>query len=140
MARAIEWAIERKCHNGGVGLIVNVGSNEWNCQVKDLAAAVAAIIPGVDVSINPHAQPDKRSYRVSYDLFKDLAPQHQPLSHLRSALTEIKEGIERAGFADPEYRSSHFMRLNVIRKLREEGLLTDALEWGVPRQIMAGVR
>lgn len=129
MARAIEWAMRRDSDCGGAGLIVNVGSNEWNCQVKDLAQAVAGLLPGVEVSINTNAQPDKRSYRVSYDLFKELAPNHQPLSDLRTTILELKAGLERAGFADPAYRESTFMRLNVLQKFREHGLLTDTLEW-----------
>ena len=52
-ARAIiDWAISRDVANGGEFLAVNVGSDEWNYQVKDLAQAVAKVIPGVDVSIN----------------------------------------------------------------------------------------
>ena len=129
MARAIDWAIGRNAKKTGVGLIVNVGSNEWNCQVKDLAQAVSATIPGVEVSINTNAPPDRRSYRVSYDLFKELAPNYQPLSDLKTTILELKEGLQRAGFQDPAYRESHFMRLNVIRKFREEGILTDTLEW-----------
>lgn len=129
MARAIDWATGRATKTSGFGLIVNVGSNEWNCQVKDLAQAVAAVIPGVEVSINTNAQPDRRSYRVSYDLFKELAPAFQPLSDLKTTILELKEGLQRAGFQDPAYRESHFMRLNVIRKFREEGILTDTLEW-----------
>ena len=74
MARAIEWAIGREADNGGAFLAVNVGSNEWIYQVRDLAEAVAAIIPGVDISINKDAQPDKRSYRVNFDLFKKAGP------------------------------------------------------------------
>ena len=128
MARAIEWAITRGADQGGSGLIVNVGSNEWNCQVKDLANAVAQAIPGVEVSINTNAPPDRRSYRVSYDLFKELAPAFQPLSDLKTTILELKDGLQRAGFQDPAYRESHFMRLNVIRKFREEGLLNDKLE------------
>ena len=129
MARAIDWAIGRNARGIGVGLIVNVGSNEWNCQVKDLAHAVAAAIPGVEVSINTNAPPDRRSYRVSYDLFKELAPSYQPLSDLRATILELKDGLERAGFVDQAYRDSAFMRLNVLRKFREDGLLTDSLEW-----------
>jgi hypothetical protein len=105
-----------------------VGSNEWNCQVKDLAHAVAAAIPGVEVSINTNAPPDRRSYRVSYDLFKDLAPDFQPLSDLKSTIIEMIEGLNRAGFHDSAYRDSQYMRLNVIRKFREDGLLNDKLE------------
>lgn len=129
MARAFEWAAGRGADQGGAGLIVNVGSNQWNCQVKDLAAAVAAVIPGVEVSINTKAQPDKRSYRVNYDLFRQLAPQHQPLSDLKSTVVELKEGMERAGFDDCAYRDSKFIRLNVLAKFRKDGSLTDALTW-----------
>jgi nucleoside-diphosphate-sugar epimerase len=131
MARAIEWAIRRSSQETDYGLIVNVGSNEWNCQVKDLAHAVAEAIPGVDVSINTKAQPDKRSYRVSYDLFKKLAPDFQPLSDLKSTIIEISEGLKRAGFENPAYRESQFMRLNVIRKFRNQGLLNDKLEFSL---------
>ena len=129
MARAIEWAITRGTDQGGHGLVVNVGSNEWNCQVKDLANAVAQAIPGVEVSINKNAPPDKRSYRVSYDLFNQLAPKFQPLSDLKSTILELKEGLERARFSDKAYRESQYMRLNVINKFRETGVLTDNLEW-----------
>ena len=128
MARAIDWAIGRSAEKAGAGLIVNVGSNEWNCQVKDLAHAVATAIPGVEVSINTNAPPDRRSYRVSYDLYKKLAPEFQPLSDLKSTIIEMTEGLKRAGFQDPAYRDSQYMRLNVIRKFREEGLLNDKLE------------
>jgi nucleoside-diphosphate-sugar epimerase len=129
MARAIEWAITRGSDQGGNGLVMNVGSNEWNCQVKDLAQAVAQAIPEVDVAINKNAQPDKRSYRVSYDLFSQLAPKHQPLSDLKSTISELKEGLERARFSDQAYRDSQYVRLNVIKNFRTAGLLTDNLEW-----------
>jgi nucleoside-diphosphate-sugar epimerase len=129
MARAIDWAILRERNQGGSGLIVNVGSKEWNCQVKDLAYAVAQTIQGVDVVINKNAQPDKRSYRVSFDLFRELAPKHQPLSDLKSTIVELKEGLDRAGFQDQGYRESQYVRLNVINKLHAAGLLNHNLEW-----------
>jgi len=128
MARAIDWAIGRSAEKAGVGLVVNVGSNEWNCQVRDLAHAVAIAVPGVEVSINTNAPPDRRSYRVSYDLYKKLAPDFQPLSDLKSTILEMIEGLQRAGFQNSGYRESQFMRLNVIRKFREEGFLNDKLE------------
>src|SRR5947207_13120664 len=52
MARAINWAVSRKGENGGNFLIVNTGSDAWNYQVKNLAEAVAEIIPDIEVSIN----------------------------------------------------------------------------------------
>jgi len=59
MARAMDWAIQRKA--GGNFLIINTGSNKWNYQVKELAAAVQQDFTDVDVNINTNAASDKRS-------------------------------------------------------------------------------
>jgi nucleoside-diphosphate-sugar epimerase len=129
MARAIDWAIIRDKKDGGDFLAVNVGSDEWNYQVKDLAEAVARVVPGVDVSINKDAQPDKRSYRVSFDLFRRLAPEHQPKFDLITTIKELWSGLEAIGFNDKDFRNSKLIRLKVLTGLRDRGLLTGNLEW-----------
>jgi nucleoside-diphosphate-sugar epimerase len=129
MARAIDWAVSRDAGNGGDFLAVNVGSDGWNYQVRDLAEAVASEIPGVDVSINKDAQPDKRSYKVSFELFRRLAPAHQPKCDLKESITELKEGLERIRFRDSDFRNSRHMRLKVLTELQENGLLNEKLEW-----------
>jgi nucleoside-diphosphate-sugar epimerase len=129
MAKAIDWAIIRDVADGVEFLAVNIGSDEWNYQVKDLAEAVAKVVPDVDVSINKNAQPDKRSYRVSFDLFKKLAPDYQPEFDIITTIKELKDGLEAMEFKDEKFRNSKFMRLNVLEHLREKGLLTENLEW-----------
>jgi nucleoside-diphosphate-sugar epimerase len=129
MARAIDWAIDRDLDNGGGFLAVNVGANEWNYQVKDLAEAVAHVIPGTDISVNKDAQPDKRSYRVNFDLFKSLAPNHQPQCELLTTIAELRDGLSAMSFADEDFRTSRFMRLNVLRNLQKTGRLTENLQW-----------
>ncbi|RJQ42900.1 MAG: SDR family oxidoreductase [Nitrospiraceae bacterium] len=129
MAKAIDWAVSRESKKGGDFLAVNVGSDTWNYQVKDLAEAVASVIPGVEVSINKNAQPDKRSYRVSFELFKRLAPDYQPEVDLKKSIMELREGLEAMHFGDENFRNSRFMRLKVLTYLREKGLLTENLEW-----------
>jgi len=129
MARAIEWAISRTSTDNGSFLAVNVGSDEWNFQVKDLAYAVKEVIPEVEVSINKDAEPDKRSYRVDFSLFKKLAPAHQPQVDLRSTVEELRDGLKGMGFADENFRNSQFIRLKVLTRLRKADLLTEILEW-----------
>jgi len=129
MARAIDWAIRRELNNVGDFLAVNIGSDEWNYQVKDLAKAVAKVIPGVDISINKNAQPDKRSYRVNFKLFKSLALDYQPTVSLVESIEELKNGLEAIGFKDGEFRNSKYMRLNVLTELREKGLVNEKLQW-----------
>jgi nucleoside-diphosphate-sugar epimerase len=129
MARALDWAIQRDPDNGGEFLAVNVGSDEWNYQVKDLAKAVAEVIPDVSISINENAQPDKRSYRVDFGLYKKLAPNYQPEVDLITTIKDLKVGLETMNFHDENFRSSNFMRLKVLNHLSEHGFLSEKLEW-----------
>lgn len=129
MARAIEWAIERTTETGGDFLAVNTGSSEWNYQVKELADAVAEIVQGCKVSVNPDAPPDKRSYRVNFDLFKELAPHHQPMFDLKSTVIALVENLNQMGFNDADFRKSSLIRLNVIKQLKADGYLDNDLFW-----------
>lgn len=127
MARAIRWAIERTEGDNGNFVSVNTGSNRWNYQVKDLAMAVRELVPSTKVSINENAAPDKRSYRVNFDLFKKLAPDHQPLIDLENAVEDLANGLRSIEFSDQNFRSSHFMRLNVVRNLLTEKIIDQNL-------------
>jgi nucleoside-diphosphate-sugar epimerase len=129
MARAIDWAISRDLDVGGDFLAINVGTDKWNYQVKDLAETVAEVIPGVSVSINKDAQPDKRSYRVDFGLFKKLAPNHQPQVDLTSSIKDLKTGLETIGFDDGDFRNSSLMRLKVLTHLIDRGILNTNLQW-----------
>ena len=129
MARAIEWAIVRKPTEGGQYLAVNAGSASWNFQVRDLADAVATQITGTNVSVNPNAAPDKRSYQVDFSLYRSLAPKHQPEVTLDQAIFEIKTGLERMNFQDREFRESQLIRLKVLEKHIAERRLTANLYW-----------
>jgi nucleoside-diphosphate-sugar epimerase len=129
MARAFEWGIQRSSDNGGRFLTVNVGSDRWNYQVSDLAEAVAKVIPGVDVAINKNAQPDKRSYRVSFEKFTKLAPEFLPKFDLLAAISDLKDGLEAMKFEDRDFRTSKFIRLNALKNLKNTGCVTETLEW-----------
>jgi nucleoside-diphosphate-sugar epimerase len=129
MARAFDWAIDRHRDVNRNVLIVNVGSDEWTYQVRELAEAVAEAIPNVNVSINKQAQPDKRSYRVDFSLFRQLAPEHQPTMNLFATIDELQKALVSMEFHDADFRNSDFIRLRVLQNFRERGLLTERLEW-----------
>lgn len=129
MVRAIAWGMKRTVNEGGKFLAINTGSNEWNHQVIELAEAVAGIIPDTTISINQDAQPDKRSYKVDFSLFKKLAPNHQPIMSLEDTVRELKDNLEEMGFDNSNFRNSWFMRLKVLESQIEKGWLTEKLEW-----------
>lgn len=129
MARAIDWAVGRTAENGGEFLAVNTGSNAWNYQVKELAEAVAEVVEGCKVTVNPDAPPDKRSYKVNFDLFQKLAPNHQPLFDLKTSISSLYENLTLMGFNNPDFRESTLIRLKVLNKLQNENWLDNNLRW-----------
>jgi nucleoside-diphosphate-sugar epimerase len=130
MARAIDWALMRDPALGGNFLVINSGSDAWNYQVKDLAETVAAVLPGTEISINQNAPPDKRSYRVSFDLFKKLVPEkYHPQVGLQETVEELRQGLVSMGFQDKNFRESQFIRLKVLNNHVAKGLLNENLQW-----------
>jgi hypothetical protein len=90
---------------------------------------VAQVIPGVKVSVNPDAPPDKRSYQVNFDLYKKLAPDHQPKHNLLDTIQELKQNLDEMGFSDGNFRNSRLMRLKVLNHLQEKTLIDSQLNW-----------
>lgn len=124
MARAIEWALTR----GGAPLLnVNVGSQQWTWQIGSLAREVGSVLGDIEVSINRAAQPDSRSYRVDFSLFRCLAPDHQPQKDFGAAVRELRDMIDRIDFGGQPFRKSQHLRLNALRELKLAGELSPEL-------------
>ena len=129
MSRAINWAINRKKENGGQYLAVNTGSNSSNYQVKEIATAVANLIPNTSISINKNSLPDKRSYTVDFTLFETLAPEFKPVINLNQSICKLRDGLISMNFKDNNFRNSSFIRLNTLRNHIKEGRVDDDLNW-----------
>jgi len=131
MSRAIAWAMSRDKNAGGQFLAVNAGSNKSNYQVKDLANAVASLIPNTKISINKDAPPDKRSYSVDFSLYESLAPAFQPVVSLEESIRRLRDGLRKMNYVDKDFRQSPFMRLNMLRKHMNEERLGIDLRWNL---------
>lgn len=129
MARAMEWALERKISDSVNFLTVNAGSNVWNYQIYELAQYVAKAIPGTRISVNNNAPPDKRSYKVNFNLFQDIAPNHQPVYTVEYTIKELCQALKTLHFNDPDFQYSNLIRLKSLNKLKELGLINDDLFW-----------
>ncbi|MET0179229.1 MAG: SDR family oxidoreductase, partial [Novosphingobium sp.] len=129
MARAIEWAITRDADAGGRMLVVNAGASANNYQVRDIAEAVAASLPGTEVSINSDAPVDSRSYKVDFGLFERLAPDHRPQVSLAQSIENLAAGLTSTGFSDGRVGTDDLIRLKVLRGHIEAGRMTQDLRW-----------
>lgn len=129
MALAIEWAIGRSPEHGGTHLVVNVGSDDRNHRIRDLADAVARAVPGATVSVNAAAPPDHRSYRVDFSRFRSLAPDHQPRVDLAGSIANLVGGLRAIGFSDRNFRDSPLVRLKTLANQLDCGRLSPDLRW-----------
>jgi len=130
MARAIEWAAGRDADQGGAHCVVNAGSDRCNYRIAELAELVASELGDVEIEIEGKGSSDARSYRVDFQRFAELAPDHQPRHDVQSTVRELAQEFAAAGFADPEWRSgSAFVRLRHLETLRSAQKLDDELRW-----------
>lgn len=129
MARAIEWASTRLINQGGNYLVVNTGSNNWNFRVIELAEKVKEILGNVNIKVNPNALSDNRSYKVDFDLYNSLAPNHLPKMTIDDAVKDLIKGLKVMNFQNIDFRNSHFIRLKTLNNLIEQNKLDLNLNW-----------
>ena len=126
MARAIDWAICRK--EGNYFETLNIGRNDWNFQIKDLAYAIKDIFGELEVEINENAQADKRSYQVSFEKFESMAPSHIPIYDIERTIKELLVGLKSLNFKDSDFRKSNYIRLNTINSLLKNQIIDNNLK------------
>lgn len=121
---ALEAPIE-KIHNQAF----NVGINEENYQIKDIANQVEKIVPGSFVEILNKTGADERTYRVDFSKLKNALPQFKPTWNLRKGIEEVYHAYNNFGLTQKDFESPKYFRLRWIRYLIENNKLDHKLKW-----------
>lgn len=127
MSKAMDWASNREVDNGGNYLIINIGSDDANFSIKEIAMNVKDVLPDTVVTINKNAAPDKRSYKVCFELFKELAPNYLPSVKIETSIYELFTGLKKMAFSDIKFRESNFIRLIKLNNLKVDNLVSNDL-------------
>jgi nucleoside-diphosphate-sugar epimerase len=108
--------------------VFNVGSDDQNHTLAQVADLVAAAVPGTRIRYEPGAS-DEANYRVSFASIRD-AIGFRPTRTLADGVAEIKAAIERGTVTDyADVRYSNYKSLVVgdsARVLQDSGSLTTA--------------
>ncbi len=126
MARAIHWSIEDK--NKEDFQILNVGNLNANYQVKEIAEAVHKVLPTINIKINKNASPDKRSYKVDFSFFNNLASGYQPKFSLEDSIIDIVKKIKLFNLNEQHITNSEFIRLKTLKDLIDKNLINSKLQ------------
>jgi nucleoside-diphosphate-sugar epimerase len=107
----------------------NVGRQEENYRVRELAAIVAETVPGCHVDYAPGGGPDTRCYRISCEKITRLLPSFRPQWTARKGALELYEAYLAAGLTKDDLAGSRYVRLRQIRALLKNGKLDSSLRW-----------
>ncbi|HVH75206.1 MAG TPA: NAD(P)-dependent oxidoreductase [Stellaceae bacterium] len=94
---------------------VNVGGNEENFQVRDVADIVRELVPSASIVYTGEIGNDPRNYRVKFDLLSELLPDFQLEYDLRSGMEELYRSYRDHGFSEKDFDGERFVRLRTLR-------------------------
>jgi nucleoside-diphosphate-sugar epimerase len=107
----------------------NVGRNEENFRIRELADIVSEVVPGCHVEYAPGGGPDLRCYRVNFDKISRLVPGFRPQWTARRGAQELFEAYRSAELTAADVASGRYLRLGEIRRRQEDGSLDSGLRW-----------
>ena len=115
----------------------NVGRNEDNLRVRQIADMVKAVVPGCTIRYAEGGGPDPRCYRVDCSKIARTLPAFKPQWSVAAGVMELYHAYRDAELTADEFQSNRYLRLKQIRKLQDEGRLDEDLRWLEPAMIAA---
>lgn len=101
----------------------NVGADEENYQIRELASIVAEAVPGSAVTFAAGGGPDARDYRVDFGKIRRALPGFGTRWKVRDGIIELAEAYRHSGITHEEFLGPRFVRLERIRERWADGSL-----------------
>ena len=146
--RAVLAAIDLD-YDGGDLLVLNVGRDDNNLQVLDIAKAIQRVVPGCELrflSESPDLDTDgliqdrkvrdggrdTRTYKVSFEKIRRLMPQFSCEWTVEDGARDMVALFDEIRLDTAMFRRREFYRLQQLEHLHGSGCLSDDLRWQIP--------
>ena len=116
----------------------NVGQEEENFQVRDIAEAVRQAVPGCRVVYAGENQGDRRSYRVCFRKISERLIGYRPRWRLRNGVEQLYEFLRSVRLSPGLFGDRRFTRLAQLNWLTESGRIGPDLFWAHEREEVTG--
>jgi len=97
------------------GEAINIGANDLNYQIRDLAALIQSHLPDVELEVAP-GDADRRTYHVNFDKMKRLLGV-EPSWTIEASVKEIHEALIDGRIPEPE--SPRYYNIKLLKQLVE---------------------
>ena len=95
---------------------VNVGHNQENYQVRQIADEVQRLLPDAEITYTGEATDDPRSYRVNFNLLYELIPSFTIEYPLARGMKQLHNKMLTHGFTESDFSGDQFIRLRTLTK------------------------
>ncbi|WIM13397.1 MAG: UDP-glucose 4-epimerase [Enhydrobacter sp.] len=98
------------------GQIINVGDNDHNYRVREIAEAVGEAFPNCRIEFGANGG-DNRSYRVSFDKIGRLLPDFRCRWNAQRGARQMRKLFEHIAMEAAVFKASPFTRLSELQRL-----------------------
>jgi nucleoside-diphosphate-sugar epimerase len=109
-------------------LVVNVGSDENNRTVREIAEAVSAEFPGCELTFGPH-NADNRSYRVAFGKIQEVFGDFRAAWDVAAGAAQLHRVFQNIAMDPETFHGRGHTRLKQIQYLLKTGQVDDRLFW-----------
>ncbi|CAL9412370.1 ADP-L-glycero-D-manno-heptose-6-epimerase [Streptomyces sp. enrichment culture] len=106
----------------------NIGTEDNNVTVAEIAGQVAEAVSGSKVVITGETGADPRSYRVDFSRFRAAVPGFACEWSVRRGALELADAYRAHGLTQDDFEQ-RFTRLAVLRAQSDAGAVDDTLRW-----------
>jgi nucleoside-diphosphate-sugar epimerase len=110
----------------------NVGRNEDNYRIREIAEIVKDTVPNCEVEFAADSGPDKRCYRVDCSRILSVLPEFQPQWDARKGAKELYDAYTQIGLTLEEFEGPRYQRISHLQQLIDGGDVDNTLRWKVP--------
>jgi nucleoside-diphosphate-sugar epimerase len=107
----------------------NVGRNEDNYRIRELAEIVEETVPGCRIVYAKDGLPDKRCYRVDCSKIARTLPEFKPQWNARRGAEELYAAYQKVGLTLEDFEGAKYKRIAQIKQLLSTDRLDETLRW-----------
>ncbi len=107
------------------GQAYNIGRNENNLQIKDIAGMVQAALPGTSIEIKNQNPADNRSYKVDFSKLASIGC--APRWSVSDGIAEVLAVFKKNGFSNDDFISDRYITIKRYQNLMASGTLDSDL-------------
>jgi nucleoside-diphosphate-sugar epimerase len=108
---------------------LNVGRNDQNYRVREIAEIVKETVPGCEIAFGEGAGPDKRNYRVDFSKIARVLPTFRAEWDARKGAEQLYKVYKRIGLKVEDFEGPRYRRIDQLKGLMTSGRLSPDLLW-----------